>query len=367
MLVVYRVSDPRWTAPRAPNEVLGPLVGRRVEALERRGKYLIAQFEDELFLLMHLRMTGNLLYDAEPSAPYTRAIMGFDDEHTLSFVDPRRFGTGWLLAGEPELDAYLDARLGVEPFSRGLQRRASARARARLARAGQGVPARPEADRGRRQHLRRRGAVPRAGPSAARGRQTHARPVGAAARHRPRGAAGGDRRERRDDRRLPRPRRRARLVPGPLPRAPPRRRAVPALRRAGAQAARRRPRHVRLRALPAAPARRADRADEPLSSACRPRVLRRPRPAALLGQLDRLLEGAGPQRRVALERLVLRPLLAPLRELALRLAVAQQPVERVEPARRRAPAGRPGPRRSRRRGRSRRRATARPRSRTPSA
>jgi formamidopyrimidine-DNA glycosylase len=117
MLVVYRVSDPRWTAPRAPNEVLGPLVGRRVEALRRRGKYLIAAFEDELFLLMHLRMTGNLLYDAEPSAPYTRAIMGFDDEHTLSFVDPRRFGTGWLLAGEPELDAYLGARLGVEPFS----------------------------------------------------------------------------------------------------------------------------------------------------------------------------------------------------------------------------------------------------------
>jgi formamidopyrimidine-DNA glycosylase len=117
MLVVYRVSDARWTAPRSPNEVLGPLVGRRVKELRRRGKYLIAAFEDELFLLMHLRMTGNLLYDAEPSAPYTRAIMGFDDEHTLSFVDPRRFGTGWLLAGQPDLDAYLDARLGVEPFS----------------------------------------------------------------------------------------------------------------------------------------------------------------------------------------------------------------------------------------------------------
>jgi formamidopyrimidine-DNA glycosylase len=117
MLVVYRVSDPRWTAPLSPNEVLGPLVGRRVEQLRRRGKYLIAAFEDELFLLMHLRMTGNLLYDAEPSAPYTRAIMGFDDEHTVSFVDPRRFGTGWLLAGQPALDAYLGARLGVEPFS----------------------------------------------------------------------------------------------------------------------------------------------------------------------------------------------------------------------------------------------------------
>jgi len=116
-LVIYLVRDERWTAPRSPSEVLGPLVGRRVEALRRRGKYLIWELEEELFLLMHLRMTGNLLYDAEPSAPYTRAILGFDDEHTVSFVDPRRFGTAALVAGQPALDAYLDARLGVEPFS----------------------------------------------------------------------------------------------------------------------------------------------------------------------------------------------------------------------------------------------------------
>ncbi len=116
-LLIYLVRDERWTMPQAPAEVLGPLVGRRVEALRRRGKYLIAEFEDELFLLMHLRMTGNLLYDAEPSAPYTRAILGFDDEHSVSFVDPRRFGTAALVAGQPALDAYLDARLGVEPFS----------------------------------------------------------------------------------------------------------------------------------------------------------------------------------------------------------------------------------------------------------
>jgi formamidopyrimidine-DNA glycosylase len=118
-LVVYLVRDERWTLPQAPAEVLGPLVGRRVEALTRRGKYLIWAFEDELFLLMHLRMTGNLLYDAEPSEPYTRAILGFDDEHAVSFVDPRRFGTAHLVAGQPALDAHLDARLGVEPFSEG--------------------------------------------------------------------------------------------------------------------------------------------------------------------------------------------------------------------------------------------------------
>lgn len=117
VLVAYAVRDERWTAPRAPNEVVAPLLGREIVAFRRRGKYLIWEAEEELYLLMHLRMTGALLYDAEEGTPYTRAHFGFDDGHDLRFVDPRRFGTGWLLAGQPELDAYLDARLGVEPFS----------------------------------------------------------------------------------------------------------------------------------------------------------------------------------------------------------------------------------------------------------
>lgn len=117
VLVAYAVRDERWTSPRAPNEVVAPLLGREIVAFRRRGKYLIWEAEEELYLLMHLRMTGNLLYDAPEGTPYTRAHFGFDDGHDLRFVDPRRFGTGWLLAGEPELNAYLDARLGVEPFS----------------------------------------------------------------------------------------------------------------------------------------------------------------------------------------------------------------------------------------------------------
>ncbi len=117
MLVAYAVRDPKWTAPLSPSEVLGPLVGRRIVAFRRRGKYLIWEAEDELFLLIHLRMTGNLLYDAPEGTPYTRAHFGFDDDHDLRFVDPRRFGTGWLVAGEPALDAYFATRLGVEPLS----------------------------------------------------------------------------------------------------------------------------------------------------------------------------------------------------------------------------------------------------------
>lgn len=116
MLVAYSVSDERWTAPHAPSAVIGPLLGRKVLALRRRGKYLIWEAEEELFLLLHLRMTGNLLYDAPAGTPYTRAQLGLDDGHDLRFVDPRRFGTAALIAGGPALDDYLDERLGVEPF-----------------------------------------------------------------------------------------------------------------------------------------------------------------------------------------------------------------------------------------------------------
>jgi formamidopyrimidine-DNA glycosylase len=43
--------------------------------------------------------------------------MRLDDGQRLVYVDPRRFGTGHLLAGSAARDAYLGERLGVEPFT----------------------------------------------------------------------------------------------------------------------------------------------------------------------------------------------------------------------------------------------------------
>jgi formamidopyrimidine-DNA glycosylase len=88
-----------------------------VERLSRRGKYLIWELEDDVYLLMHLRMTGTLLLDpAEPSR-HARVLMTVG-EHLLVFDDPRRFGTGELALGPQALDAFFDARLGVEPLAR---------------------------------------------------------------------------------------------------------------------------------------------------------------------------------------------------------------------------------------------------------
>jgi formamidopyrimidine-DNA glycosylase len=110
------ISDPRWCLPLAPEAIVDAVQGRRVQALRRRGKYLVWELEDEAFLLMHLRMTGTLLYDAAPGTPYERVRWVLDDGHELRFCDPRRFGTGELALGAAARDAFFDARLGLEPL-----------------------------------------------------------------------------------------------------------------------------------------------------------------------------------------------------------------------------------------------------------
>ena len=110
------ILDSRWCAPLAPAELSDIVVGRRVLALRRRGKYLDWVLEGEIHLLMHLRMTGTLLLDPPERPPHTRVEITLDGARRLSFVDPRRFGTGELLIGDAALEALFAARLGIEPF-----------------------------------------------------------------------------------------------------------------------------------------------------------------------------------------------------------------------------------------------------------
>jgi formamidopyrimidine-DNA glycosylase len=112
-----KILDPRWTRPDAPAGVEAGLRGGVVERLERAGKYLIWVLSGERYLLMHLRMTGTLLFDPPAPPTHTRVVLDLDDDHRLLYVDPRRFGTGHLLHGDLARAAYLDARLGIEPLT----------------------------------------------------------------------------------------------------------------------------------------------------------------------------------------------------------------------------------------------------------
>jgi len=111
-----RVLDERWCRPLAPGEMVDALEGRTVQELGRRGKYLLWRLSEEVFLAQHLRMTGTVLCDPDPAQTHVRVRIELDDGTELAIVDPRRFGTGELLLGARALDAFLAARLGVEPL-----------------------------------------------------------------------------------------------------------------------------------------------------------------------------------------------------------------------------------------------------------
>ena len=114
------VLDPRWCEPAPPEELAAAAEGRTIEAVTRRGKYLTLALSDEVHLVMHLRMTGNLLLvrpeEDDPGRRHLRVRFAVTGERLL-FVDVRRFGTGVVLLGSEARERYFAARLGVEPLS----------------------------------------------------------------------------------------------------------------------------------------------------------------------------------------------------------------------------------------------------------
>lgn len=114
-VVGVRLGKPlRWPLGGDPNA----LTGLTVEAVRRRGKYLLLDFSDRWLLLLHLGMSGSLQFLESPAPP--GAHDHFDllmDRGVLRLHDPRRFGAVVLTRGDDSKAAStLLARLGVEPL-----------------------------------------------------------------------------------------------------------------------------------------------------------------------------------------------------------------------------------------------------------
>ena len=116
-ILAAEILDPRWTMPEPPGAVERELRGAKIERLGRSGKYLVWQLSGDRHLITHLRMTGAVLFDPDPEPLHARVRLGLDSGHRLVFDDPRRFGTGHLMHGGAARDAYLGARVGVEPLT----------------------------------------------------------------------------------------------------------------------------------------------------------------------------------------------------------------------------------------------------------
>lgn len=108
---------PRHIAVLPPEELANRLIGRRIEAIDRRGKYLVFTLSDDETLIIHLKMSGHLSVVAAqtPADRYAHTVFALDDGHELRFRDPRKFGRVYLVHNPA---AVLGA-LGPEPLADG--------------------------------------------------------------------------------------------------------------------------------------------------------------------------------------------------------------------------------------------------------
>lgn len=96
----------------------GTLVGRRIVEIHRRGKYLLFELDGDVWMIVHLRMTGRLLV-ADRDAPAVRfehLALELDNGQDIRFGDQRKFGRVSVVRRDTV--ESLHDRLGVEPLSR---------------------------------------------------------------------------------------------------------------------------------------------------------------------------------------------------------------------------------------------------------
>lgn len=110
-----QVRQPRLRWP-VPDDLDRRLRGRRILAVERRGKYLLIALDRD-HLILHLGMSGSLrvVSARQPPGPHDHIDILLDNDRVLRLRDPRRFGA-LLLSADPASHPLL-RDLGIEPLS----------------------------------------------------------------------------------------------------------------------------------------------------------------------------------------------------------------------------------------------------------
>jgi formamidopyrimidine-DNA glycosylase len=127
--VEQRRGDLRFPLPK---QFAKRLEGRKVDALDRRAKYLLARLDDGEVLVMHLGMTGRFSIDTangkslelgdfefeqKPTPKHEHIVFHLADGTAVRYSDARRFGLMDLIP-EKTLPAHaLFKGLGIEPLS----------------------------------------------------------------------------------------------------------------------------------------------------------------------------------------------------------------------------------------------------------
>lgn len=111
------VRYPKMVTPDR-DEFTAELIGRQIEAVDRRGKYLLFRFSGGVTMVSHLRMEGK--YDVQPEGSpvtkHTHVIFHLTDDRELRYTDTRKFGRMQLVPTGEEGDRMPSlGKLGPEP------------------------------------------------------------------------------------------------------------------------------------------------------------------------------------------------------------------------------------------------------------
>lgn len=99
-------------------EVAQKLPGLTILDITRQGKYIIFILERNMRLVIHLRMSGRLLWKkSKNKEKFIRAIFHFTNATSLIFSDMRKFGRIWLYPQKEFAKATGIYKLGLEPFT----------------------------------------------------------------------------------------------------------------------------------------------------------------------------------------------------------------------------------------------------------
>jgi len=93
------------------------LTGRKIKGVSRRAKFVILEIEGCLYLVIHLKLTGQLIVEKNesPVEKHAHVIFRFASGNDLRFIDLRRFGTMNLVDKLEKIKAYNE--LGDEPLA----------------------------------------------------------------------------------------------------------------------------------------------------------------------------------------------------------------------------------------------------------
>ncbi|TPR14047.1 bifunctional DNA-formamidopyrimidine glycosylase/DNA-(apurinic or apyrimidinic site) lyase [Apilactobacillus timberlakei] len=100
-----------------PEKLKVTLTNQNIKRIDRRGKYLLFRFSNDMTLVSHLRMEGK--YDVEPEGTeptkHTHVIFHLNDDRELRYKDSRKFGRMYLIKNGDEHTLSGLGTIGPEP------------------------------------------------------------------------------------------------------------------------------------------------------------------------------------------------------------------------------------------------------------